>query len=334
MGSHSGHVILVVEDSRPLREIIAQTLEAEGYRVYTAPHGKAALELLQAIHPDLILSDINMPVMDGLSFCKAVQKHPQLAAVPFIFLTSAGSKEEIMRGKALGVEDYLVKPVAPDDLVTIVNARLVRAMDVRLALVNQAYFDTVRVLANTIEGRDPYTRGHVDRVSRYALLLGQALKWSPEQLRWLRFGAVLHDIGKIIVPDQVLKKRGPLNDREKLLMRQHPVAGARIIAPVAHLRPTLPYILYHHERWDGQGYPKGLRGEDIPLQGRVLALADVYDALTTERPYHPPRSHHETIAFLRENAGTMFDPRLTQVFIQVMEYLHRHRSTQAKVPAD
>lgn len=332
MNASAGRRILVVEDNRDLRHVIAHTLEVEGFQVWTAPHGKAALEVLQAIIPDLILSDIQMPVMNGLEFCKAVRNDPRLAAIPFIFLTSAGSREDIMRGKALGVEDYLIKPIDPDDLITIVNARMVRAMDIRLALVNQAYLDTVRVLANTIEGRDPYTRGHVDRVSAYAMLVARALKWDADQLRWLQFGAVLHDIGKIIVPDQILKKAGPLSDEEWKLMRQHTVAGARIIASVKHLRPTLPYILYHHERWDGQGYPKGLKGAAIPIQARLLTLADVYDALTTRRPYHPARSHEEVIQFIHNQAGKMFDPQLALLFIRVLNRVRQRAKQPAPLP--
>ena len=311
--------ILVVEDNRDMRETITQILEQEGFRVWTAPNGQAALEILQTVIPDLILSDIHMPVMDGLAFYQAVRRQPRLAAIPFIFLTSANSQEAILRGKSLGVEDYLTKPINPKDLITIIQARLARAMELRLALVNQAYLDTVRVLANTIEGRDRYTRGHVDRVSVYALATARALGWNEDQLRWLRFGALLHDIGKIIVPDQVLNKPGPLTPKERALMNQHTIAGARIIAEVQHLRPTLPYILYHHERWDGTGYPRGLKGKAIPIQARVLALADVYDALTTQRPYHPARPHEEVVRFIRLQAGKMFDPRLVPVFLRAIE---------------
>jgi putative nucleotidyltransferase with HDIG domain len=192
--------------------------------------------------------------------------------------------------------------------------------------LNQAYLETVKVLANTIEGRDPYTHGHVERVAMYAHWMAEELAWPDDQIRRLDFGARLHDIGKIIVPDSILNKPGVLTSDEWNLMKQHTSAGAKILRNISHLQMVIPYVLYHHERWNGSGYPYGMKGREIPIEGRVLAIVDVYDALTTTRPYHPARPHHEVVHFLQNRAGTHFDPDLTGVFIHALEKRNKIRN--------
>jgi putative two-component system response regulator len=310
--------VLVVEDNLHVRQAVAQALEIEGYLVQQANDGLSAMKYMLNFTPDLIISEFNMPRMSGIEFYQSVRKNSHWVTIPFIFLTSYSLPEEIQRGKELGVEDYLAKPIDPSNLVKLVNARLLRAAQVQVALIDEAYLETVNVLANTIEGRDPYTHGHIERVAAYAQWLAEALGWSGENLRLLRFGARLHDIGKITIPDQVLKKPGKLTPEEWKIMAQHPAAGAKIIRSIGYLQATEPYVLYHHERWDGSGYPKGLKGREIPLEGRLLALGDVYDALTTSRPYHPARPHSEVFEYLKRNAGVLFDPDLVPLFIQVM----------------
>jgi putative two-component system response regulator len=316
--------ILVVEDSAQIRGVITKALQMENYTTLQAENGWEALRILRDVTPDFILSDINMPRMDGIEFYKQIRKKPEWNAIPFVFLTSSSSEEEIQNGRELGVEDYLLKPIDPENLVRIIKARLYRLAEVETAQVGQAYLDTVKVLANAIEGRDRYTRGHVERVTMYALWLARALNWPPEHLRMLDFGARLHDVGKILIPGSVLNKNGKLDPDEWELMKKHTIAGAKMIQGVKHLQGTLPYILYHHERWDGTGYPKGLKNKEIPIQGRVLALADVYDALTTARPYHPARSHSDVMKFIKMEAGKHFDPRLAVAFVTVIQ--HKMRS--------
>lgn len=310
--------ILVVENDSHTRETIAQVLEIEGNSVYQAKTGAAAIKFMQLMTPDLIISEFNMPDTSGLELYRTLRNNSKWVAVPFIFLTSQASPEDIQRGRELGVEDYLVKPIDPQSLVKIVNARLLRTAELQIALIDQAYLETVNVLANTIEGRDPYTHGHVERVANYAKGLAEALGWPVENLRLLAFGSRLHDIGKIIIPDQILKKSTRLNPEEWSLMRKHPSAGAKILRNINHLQAAEPYILYHHERWDGSGYPQGLKGRDIPLEGRLLAIADVYDALSTARPYHPALEKEEVFRFLNQQAGYLFDPDLVPIFIEVL----------------
>ncbi|MBL7161479.1 MAG: response regulator [Anaerolineales bacterium] len=311
--------ILVVEDDEAIRETIVQHLQIDNFFVVQAGDGEQALKALEHFSPDLILSDINMPRKDGITFFKDVRKHPQWAAIPFLFLTSDNSPTIIRLARELGVEDHLTKPIKHQELTNTINARLLRATEVEVAHIGQAYLETVAVLANAIEGRDNYTRGHVDRVTKIAMWMAQELRWPEDQMRTLEFGARLHDIGKVIVPDHILNKKGKLNEAEWELMKQHPVAGEKILMGISHLHAVRPYVLYHHERWDGCGYPEGLKQREIPLEARLLSIIDVYDALTTERPYHPPRPHEEVLKFLELNAGKHFDPDLVLVFHKVMQ---------------
>jgi putative two-component system response regulator len=308
--------ILVVEDNPEMRQSVTNTLKHEHYQVDQAENGQAALALLQRITPDLILSDISMPRMGGVEFYRALRENSRWVLIPFIFLTADDSSDEIRLSRSLGVEDYLTKPIEAADLVAAVNGRLLRVAQVEIAQIGRSYLETVSVLANTIEGCDAYTYGHVERVAAYARCLAETLGWAPEHLRMLEFGAMLHDIGKIVIPDTILNNPNPLTSAEWEAMRQHPAAGARILREISHLQSTLPYVLFHHERWDGSGYPHGLKGKDIPVEGRLLAIVDVYDALTTARPYHPARSPYEVIQFLQKSAGRLFDPHLVPLFVK------------------
>ncbi|MBS1249128.1 MAG: putative cyclic di-GMP phosphodiesterase [Chloroflexi bacterium] len=315
----SQNSILIVDDNANVRRAISRSLQIENYATRQAANGKEALEMLTQYTPDLILSDINMPIMDGIEFFKAVRDNKEWSPIPFVLLTSAASPADVQKGRELGVEDYLTKPIDTNDLVAIINARLLRSSEVKVSHINQSYLETVTALANAIESRDNYTGGHVDRVTTYTIWLTQELLWPAEHIRFLEFGARLHDIGKVIVPDRILNKPGKLSPREWNLMRKHPAAGAKMLQGVSHLKDILPYIYHHHERWDGTGYPKGLKGKEISIGGRILAIADVYDALTTTRPYRPARPRKVVIQFLRLQAGKHFDPDLIPTFIKAIK---------------
>ncbi len=311
--------VLIVDDNNDVRDTISQYLQIENYLVLQASDGLDALKILKNFTPDIIISDINMPHMDGIEFYKNIRQNHNLLTIPFLFLTADNSPQSIRLGRELGVEDYLTKPISPKDLVSTISARLLRSAEVEIAHIGLAYLETVKVLANAIEGRDKYTRGHVDRVTQYALLIAEELRWPSDQIRTLEFGARLHDIGKVIIPDHILNKTTKLTAEEWFLMKQHPVAGIKILEGISHLQKTRPYILYHHERWDGSGYPEGLKGREIPIEARLLAITDVYDALTTARPYHPPHPEFEVLQFLKINAGKHFDPDLVPIFVKVIE---------------
>ena len=308
--------ILLVEDDSLLLEVMRNILEAEGFEIFPACNGRQALDLFQTVRPDLVVSDIMMPEMDGYQMLEAVRTLPIGVTVPFLFLSARTERSDVSRARSLGVDDYLFKPFDAPELVSAVRTRLDRRRVIELFDTRAAHLQTIVMLANVIETRDPYTAGHVERVRRLALNLAFALDWSNEDIAILEFGAILHDIGKIIVPSQVLKKTGPLTEQEWELMRRHPQAGAKMLEGVDHLRAAIPYVLYHHEWWNGCGYPFGLKGEAIPREGRLLKIVDVFDAMTSNRPYHSSMTAREAMDDLARNSGIYFDPAMLSVFIQ------------------
>jgi putative two-component system response regulator len=267
-----------------------------------------ALERMADLTPHLIVSDITMPEMDGYDFFQAVRERLAWLSIPFIFLTARGSKKDVLNGKVLGAEDYLVKPIHRDELLTAVRARLSRSNQLRMARLREAYESTLTMLANAIEVRDRYTRGHVERVRDYALMLARQMGLKGTQLDTLRFGAILHDIGKIHIRDRILRKPDRLDEDEWEQIMQHPVIGADMVRDIPYLQPAIPIILHHHERWDGSGYPHHLAGEDIPAVARIVAVADAFDAMTTNRPYQASKSLDSSLAEILESAGKKYDP--------------------------
>lgn len=310
------HKILLVEDDAPLLDVMRYLLEAEGYEVCPAVNGKEALNLFVSTRPSLVVSDIMMPEMNGYELLEAIRVMPEGITVPFLFLSARTERSDVDRARSLGVDDYLFKPFEAPELINAVRARLDRRRVIELFDTRAAHLQTVIMLANVIETRDPYTAGHLERVRHLALNLAFALNWNTEDIAILEFGAILHDIGKIVVPSQVLKKTGPLTKEEWKLMRQHPEVGAKMLEGVDHLKAAVPYVLNHHEWWNGSGYPAGLKGEKIPREGRLLAIADAFDAMTTNRPYHSSMPAVDALDELTRYRGIYFDPDMVDAFIQ------------------
>lgn len=308
--------ILLVEDNSLLLDVMANILETEGYSVTRAVNGKLAMDSFVTDRPDLVVSDIMMPEMNGFELLQAIRMMPAGVTIPFLFLSARTERNDVSMARSLGVDDYLFKPFDAPELVEAVRVRLSRRRQVELFDTRAAHLQTIIMLANVIETRDPYTAGHLERVRRLALNLAFALNWKQDDIAILEFGAILHDIGKIIVPSIVLKKTGPLNDEEWMLMRQHPEVGAKMLEGVDHLRAAVPFVLHHHEWWNGCGYPQGLKEEAIPREGRLLAIVDAFDAMTTNRPYHSSMSAAEALEEIRNNMGIYFDPGMTEVFLK------------------
>lgn len=311
--------ILLVEDSDVLRQGLKSLLEQENYSVVTGGNGIEALEQLESVTPDLILADILMPEMDGYALFEAIRSKPEWISIPFIFLTARRERKHILAGKRLGAEDYLLKPISPDDLLTAIRSRLGRSQQLLLAQIQESYETSLIMLANAIEVRDPYTRGHVERVMNYAQTIAEYLGWTAEEINNLRFGSILHDIGKIHISEEILTKAGPLSDQEWVEMKKHPEMGAELIKDIHFLKPAIPVILYHHERWDGSGYPYGFEGEKIPVIARIVAIADSFDAMTTLRPYRDELSPGQAFSEVMAGSGIQYDPLIVETFQHAWE---------------
>jgi putative two-component system response regulator len=314
-------VILIVEDNNTLRDGLKMLLEMEGYKAYTACHGIDALGWMESISPNLIVSDISMPKMDGFQFYKEVRARPEWIAIPFIFLTARGERADVFAGRKLGVEDYIIKPVKQRELIAAIRSRLDRSQQLMLAQLKRAYESSLILLANAIELRDDYTGGHVERVTQFCLMIAEQLSLTPAQIKSLKFGAILHDIGKIQVSEEILSKAGPLSTPEWNEMQKHTADGAELLETVPYLHEAIPIIRYHHERWDGKGYPDGLSGEEIPLGARIVAVADSYDAMTTNRVYQDSITHEQALQEIRKESGTKYDPQVVEALNRAWETL-------------
>jgi putative two-component system response regulator len=274
--------ILVADDQAANRELLEELLTAQGYKVITVPDGAAAVAELTRTQFDLVLLDVMMPHLNGFEVCENIKGNPDTYLIPVIMITALCDKQDRLEGIKVGADDFLSRPLDRTELLARVRSLLkLKQRTDELERAESVLFS----LARSIEGKDPYTHGHCERLSDYSARLGEHVGLSEDQLVALRRAGIVHDVGKIAVPDAILLKPGSLTPDEWTLIREHPVVGERICAPLKSFRFVLPIIRHHHEKFDGSGYPDGLRGEDIPVTARVLQVVDVYDALTTDRPY-------------------------------------------------
>jgi putative two-component system response regulator len=292
--------VLVVDDMTANLLLLQRLLAAEGYVVLTANDGEEALSAVDRFLPDVILMDVRMPNRDGFSACSVLKARAVTRLIPIVLMTGSAEREDRVRAIEAGADDFLMKPVDQTELKARVRSliRLKRYTD---------ELDTAETvimsLARTIEARDPYTEGHCERLARYAVLIGQRLGLPDEDLAALHRGGFLHDVGKIAIPDAILSKAGPLTEEEREQMRAHTTVGEHLCGELRALKHVRPIIRHHHERLDGSGYPDGLRGDDIPLLAQIIGVVDVFDALTTNRPYKAACSSGEAIAELRREVA-------------------------------
>lgn len=307
--------ILVVEDNERVRQGLTEHLTNLGYATVQATTAEEALRVVEETAPDLVLTDVHMGGMSGIELCAQLKRDQRFQLTPIIILTGQSDLEARVAGLAAGADDFFAKPF---DL-TEIRTRVAALLRVKFLLDQLERAEgVITTLGLTIEARDPYTAGHCERLARYAVSLGRALGVDDALLKALWLGGFLHDLGKIAVPDRILLKNGPLDAGERAVIQTHPGVGADLVREMRTLDGVRPIIRHHHERCDGSGYPDGLKGEEIPLGARIMAVVDVYDALRTERPYKPALSHQEAVAILlRETEAGYWDPRVTKTFIDM-----------------
>lgn len=308
--------ILVVDDNQDNAYLLCELLRSRGYEVTTASNAREADFGVRNNPPDLVLLDVIMPDKSGYEVCREWKNDPETRLIPVIMITGLSEREDRIRGIEVGADDFLSKPLFPEELFARVKS-LIKLKEFTDELDNAEA--VLCSLGRSVESRDPYTEGHCERLSRYASELGAFLGLDEDEIVALKRGGFLHDLGKVAIPDSILKKHGALTEDEWLLMRQHPEIGENICRPLHSLRLVLPIIRHHHEHWDGSGYPDRLSGEDVPLLARILQVVDVYDALRTERPYKPARSHEDAYSvMIAEAEAGLWDRRLVEEFFAML----------------
>ena len=308
--------ILVVDDNASIAALMSQLLTMRGYEVVTAEDAQQAEAEVQRQAPDLILSDVRMPGKSGYDLCRDLKENPATRLIPFVLITGLTDSADKLRGIEAGADDFLNKPVLAEELTARVKSLLrMKEFTDELETVDSV----LCTLGLIVEGRDPYTEGHCERLALNTADLGRHLALDEDSIVALRRGGYLHDLGKIAVPDEILKKGSDLTPDEWKIMKLHPVTGENICKPLKSLRLVLPIIRHHHEHMDGSGYPDGLSGAEIPLLPRILQVVDVYDALRTERPYKPAIGHEQSALTMREKARLgLLDGDLVNEFLDLL----------------
>jgi putative two-component system response regulator len=309
-------LVLVAESDAANRALLGRLLERAGFRAITVGDGPDAVRAAVDEAPDLVLLDVGLPNMSGLDVCRRLRADPRTVALPIILLTGQTASRDVVAGIDAGADDFVRKPYDEAELMARVRSVL------RLARVTAEMVGAhgvIAALANAVEAKDSSTELHCQRLAGLAHQLGMQVGLEPAALKGLVFGALLHDIGKIGVSDAILTKPGPLTRQEWAEMRLHPLIGERICEPLATASQFSAIVRHHHERWDGEGYPDGLRAERIPMGARIVALVDAFDAIIHDRPYRPARTVEEALDELRRESGSQFDPDLVPLFLPLIE---------------
>lgn len=326
-------VILIVDDDHNGREILAALLRPYHYELLFASDGYQALAMAQVYTPDVILLDVMMPGMDGYEVCQQLRSIPITAEMPVVLITALDDRDSRLQGLRSGADDFISKPV--DAMELQVRVRTITRLNRYRLLVDerrraeqialQAAAELTHAYDRTLEGwvralalRDVETEAHSQRVTDLTLQLAERIGYPQERMTQLWRGALLHDIGKIGIPDSILLKPGKLTQAEMDVIRKHPEYAYNLLHPIEYLHPVLNIPYAHHERWDGSGYPQGLRGDAIPLEARMFALVDVWDALGSDRPYRKAMPTEYVERELQDHAGILYDPELVPIFLQMM----------------
>ena len=309
--------ILIVDDEPVNLRVLKKTL-SEQYDLYFAKNGADALELVDSEHPDLILLDVMMPNMTGFEVCETLKLNESKKHIPVIFVTALNDAVDEAKGLALGAVDYITKPFSP----SVVRIRVKTHLSlVQADELKRTRLQVIQRLGRASEYKDNETGMHVMRMSHYSRIIALAFGYSEQSADNLFNAAPMHDIGKIGIPDQIMLKPGKLTEEEFAVMKTHPQIGAEILGEADSdlLKLAKEVSLTHHEKWDGSGYPNGIRGEDISIEGRIVAVADVFDALTSKRPYKEAWSVEKTVLHMQEQAGAHFDPALIELLVKNLD---------------
>jgi putative nucleotidyltransferase with HDIG domain len=333
--------ILIVDDEKMICSVLARRLNRDGYDCVMANNGREALNHFYKDAFSLIISDIKMPEIDGIELLRRVKEtSPKMMVIIMTAYPEIDIAVEAMRA---GAHDFIIKPVDLDlvalsvkkalekkkleEVVETYHKNLERLVEERTAEIRQAlsvvkksHLDSVMVLAGAIDAKDPYTRGHSDRVRKMSVRIGMKLGFDEKRLESLVFGALLHDIGKIGIKDEVLQKQGNLNSKEYQYIKEHPLIGVKIVEGIDFFKDKIPMIRNHHEHFDGSGYPDGLAGEAIPLEARTVTVPDAFDAMTTSRPHHKAMSLKEALLEMERGKGKQFDPEILGIFLEKKIY--------------
>jgi putative two-component system response regulator len=321
-------LILVVDDHKLTRELLKTYLSQAGYETIDAENGEKALEKLSRHSPDLIILDLLMPVLDGFEVCRQVKENPRTALLPVIVATGLDDFDAKIKALESGADDYINKPVNERELLMRVKNHL-RIKQLTDDLENAE--NVIMALIRSVEAKDPYTRGHSERVAEYSRQLAERLSLDACRMQVVRRAAMLHDLGKIGLDDSIIRSTDKLTTEEREKVHNHPSIGIEIIKSLAFLSEVLDPIRSHHERFDGTGYPGRLAREDIPIEARIIAVADTYDALTTDRPYRKAVGKEAAFEEMTASAASgQLDPALVELFIQVMS----NSATEPHLPAD
>ena len=309
--------ILVVEDNELNAALMKEMLAGRGYPTIAVQSAAAAEAEIRREAPDLILLDVIMPGKSGYELCRELKEDSKTRLIPIVMITGLSDREDRLKGIEAGADDFLIKPICSEELFARVSSLLkLKEFTDELETADSV----LCTLGLSVEARDPYTEGHCERLARDATDLGRFLGLDEESIVALGRGGYLHDLGKIAVPDEILKKGSDLTPAEWEIMKRHPVTGETICRPLKSLRLVLPIIRHHHEHSDGSGYPDGLRAGEIPLLPRILQVVDIYDALRTARPYKPALGHEQAAVTMRAEARSgLWDEELVSEFFAMLD---------------
>jgi putative two-component system response regulator len=320
MPSVASRSIVIAEDDLATRALLRATLERADYRVVEFDNGADALIAIERDQPDLVLLDIGMPGLDGLEVTRALRRSAATALLPIILVTARGRTEDKVSGLDAGASDFVTKPFEPVELLARVRANL--RLSAALGRL-EATQDVLVALASAVDAKDPATEHHCGRVAERAIVLARLAGLGQDDVEAVGYGAVLHDVGKIGIREDVLRKPGALTEEERAEMQRHPLIGSAILQPLRIGRLVSPIVRSHHERWDGQGYPDNLSREGIPIGARIVGIVDAHDAMTHDRPYRGRLSDDEAIQELLGHRGSQFDPELTDLFVANLDLIFR-----------